>query len=71
VRETLLQLLRINVQRFRGGLEFKAHRLVYHQTLGGRVKRKKKTLLLAPLGDTAAVLRATAQKQQDHASGWG
>ena len=33
------------VQRFRGGLVFKAHRLLYHSTLGLRViKKKKKTL---------------------------
>ena len=31
-----------NVQRFRGGLIFKAHRLVYHSTLGLRVIKKKK-----------------------------
>ena len=33
-----------NVQRFQGGLVFKAHRLLYHATLGFRVikKRKKK-----------------------------
>ena len=36
------QLLYINVQRFRGGLVFKAHRLVYHSTLGLRVIKKKK-----------------------------
>jgi len=36
------QLLRINVQRFRGGLVFKAHRLLYHSTLGLRVIKKKK-----------------------------
>jgi len=30
------------VQRFRGGLVFKAHRLVYHATLGLRVIQKKK-----------------------------
>ena len=29
--------LRRNVKRFRGGLVFKAHRLVYHSTLGSRV----------------------------------
>jgi len=29
------------VQRFRGGLVFQAHRLVYHSTLGWRVKKKK------------------------------
>ena len=31
--------------RFRGGLVFKAHRLVYHSTLGlGVIKKKKKKL---------------------------
>ena len=30
------------VQRFRGGLVFKAHRLVYHSTPGWRVIKKKK-----------------------------
>jgi len=34
---------------FRGGLVFKAHRLVYHSTLGSRVikKKKKKNLVQA------------------------
>jgi len=31
-----------NAKRFRGGLVFKAHRLVYHSTLGLRVIKKKK-----------------------------
>ena len=31
-----------NVKRFRGGLVVKAHRLVYHATLGVRVIKKKK-----------------------------
>ena len=30
------------VKRLRGGLVFKAHRLVYHSTLGWRVVKKKK-----------------------------
>jgi len=30
------------VQRFRGGLVFKAYRLLYHSTLGLRVIKKKK-----------------------------
>jgi hypothetical protein len=30
------------VERFRGGLVFKAHRLLYHSTLGSRVIKKKK-----------------------------
>ena len=33
-----------NVKRFRGGLVFKAHRLVYHSTLGLRVIKKRKNL---------------------------
>ena len=49
-----------NVQRFRGGLVFKAHRLVYHSTIGlivikkkkkknkKKKKKKKKTSLSAP-----------------------
>ena len=35
------QLLRRNVKRFRGGLVFKAHRLVYHSTLVLKVRKKK------------------------------
>ena len=31
-----------NVQWFRGGLVFKAHRLLYHSTLGLRVIKKKR-----------------------------
>ena len=31
-----------NVQRFRGGLVFKAHGLLYHSTLSLRVIKKKK-----------------------------
>ena len=37
------------MKRFRGGLVFKAHRLVHHTTLGWRVIKKKKKHL-APLG---------------------
>ena len=40
------QLLRSNVKRFRGGLVFKAHSLLYHSTLGLRVIKKKKRGLL-------------------------
>ena len=36
------QVLRRNVKRFRGGLVFKAHILLYHSTLGLRVIKKKK-----------------------------
>ena len=37
-----------NHLRFRGGLVFKAHRLLYHSTLGLRViKKKKKNRLIA------------------------
>ena len=47
-------MLHRNVQRFRGGLVFKAHRLLYHSTLGLRVKKKKKDLE-ADLGEEARV----------------
>ena len=40
-----LQLLYRNVQRSRGGLVFKAHRLVYHSILGLRVIKKKRRTL--------------------------
>jgi len=33
---------RVDVKRFRGGLVVKAHRLLYHSTLGLRVKKKKR-----------------------------
>ena len=36
------QLPSRNVERFQGGLVSKAHRLLYHSTLGSRVKKKKK-----------------------------
>jgi len=36
-----VQLYR-NVQRFRGGLVFKAHRLLYHTTLGLSVIKKRR-----------------------------
>ena len=35
------QLLHINTQRFRSGLVFKAHRLLYHSTLCLRVIKKR------------------------------
>jgi len=44
------QQLHRNVQRFRGGLVFKAHRLLYHSTLGLRVMKKKKTQPSRPAG---------------------
>ena len=51
------QLLHSNVQRFRGGLVFKAHRLLYHSTLGLRVVKKKKKVVPSPL--MAATSEAT------------
>ena len=36
------------VQRFRGGLVFKAHRLLHHSTLGLRVIKKKKKVVIGP-----------------------
>ena len=42
IHSTSEQLLSRNVKRFRGGLVFKAHRLLYHSSLGLRVIKKKK-----------------------------
>ena len=42
-------IVRRNVQRLRGGLVFKAHRLLYHSNLGLRVIKKKR-ILFAPRG---------------------
>jgi len=42
-----------NVKRFRGGLVFKAHRLVYHPTLGSRVIKKKEEEVRYPQFMTA------------------
>ena len=35
------QVLGRNEERFRGGLVFKAHRLLYYSTLGSRVIKKE------------------------------
>jgi len=41
-----------NVERFRGGLVFKAHRLLHHSTLGSRVIKKKRSLCVVQLSLT-------------------
>ena len=41
------KLRRRNVKRFRGGLVFKAHRLLYHSTPGSRVRKEKRSLGIA------------------------
>ena len=58
-------LLYINMQRFRGGLVSKDHRLVYHSTLGLRVIKKKKDYANAPLllAQTIRVVIFVTQKQ--------
>ena len=46
------------MERFRGGLVFKARRLVYHSILGSRViKKKKKDLLVARVEGESFVAR--------------
>ena len=42
------QLLGRNVKRFRGGLVFKARRLLCHSTLGSRVIRKRRRATSCP-----------------------
>ena len=60
------QLLRRNVNRFRGGLVFKAHRLVYHSTLDLRViKKKKKVRGRAVFRDAAPPFFPTVSRGQD------
>ena len=44
------------MQRFRSGLGFKAHRLLYHSTLGLRVIKKKKTPLALASWERAAMM---------------
>ena len=43
----------LDVQWFRGGLVFKAHRLLHHSTLGSRVKTKKKKKSTCSSGEEA------------------
>jgi len=50
--------------RFRGGIVFKAHRLLYHSTLGWRVMKKKRKLpVLYALSsiDSGVVFRVEVQ----------
>ena len=49
-------LLRKNVKRSRGGLVFKAHRLVYHSPLVSRVIKKKKKKVTVQVGGTPVTL---------------
>jgi len=53
------------VKRFRGGLVFKAHRLLYHSTLGSRVIQKKKKGLGLRIH---VAVKATVDVQFEHAS---
>ena len=52
----------LNLKRFRGGLVFKAHRLVYHFTLGLRVIKKKKKLCRA----VSPCLKGMLSRAQNH-----
>ena len=58
------QLLSRKVQRFRGGLVFKAGRLVYHSTLGSRVI--KQTTCDEGAAGEAAVVRHSVQQLGSH-----
>ena len=49
------RLLHRNVQWFRGGLVFKAHRIVYNSSRGSRVIKKKKVLGTASARSVGAV----------------
>ena len=54
-----------NVKRFRGGLVFKAHRLLYHSTLGWRVIKKKEGIA-GCTGGTPASRRAATPRDRAH-----
>ena len=47
-RSDVVRCFRRNEKRFRGGLVCKAHRLVYHSTLGLRVIKKKEVISMWP-----------------------
>ena len=53
------QLLRRNVKRFRGGLVFKAHRPLYHSTLGSKVKKKKRRWDFSSANDCVCLCQNT------------
>ena len=59
------QLLYRNVQRFRGGLALKAHRLLYHSALGLRVIQKKKYHDEVALGVAEEVLALDPRRVED------
>ena len=52
------------VKRFRGGLVFKAHRLVYHSTLGSRAMNKNRKS--SALRGWASHLECAAPVQGEH-----
>jgi hypothetical protein len=53
------QLLRRIVNRFRGGLVFKAHRLLYHSSLGSSVtKKRQKAARANSTSDPASTIQA-------------
>jgi len=61
------QLLYRNVQRFRGGLVFKAHRLLYHLTLGLRVIKKKANIISVEVSDSGfSATKITKRHSMDY-----
>ena len=60
------QLLSRNVERFRGGLVFKALRLLHHSTLGSKVIRKKRRRPCAHGRHSFAQLRPHPPHQAAH-----
>ena len=62
------QLLHTNEKRLRGGLVLKAHRWLYHSTLGARVIKKKKYLAIdVEVGAEAKRSKLVVQ----FSAGWG
>ena len=52
------------VKQFRGGLEFKPHRLLYHSTLGLRVRKKKTKTPIASQNAVFVTTRNPAKRDR-------
>ena len=63
---SIQELLRRNVKRFRGGLLFKAHKLLYLSTLGLIVKRREESKNLLP-----SLLKEKTSRSAECAPGHG
>jgi len=56
------------VKRFRGGLEFKAHKLVYPSTIGWRVIKKRRSLVRGRTSFLAKMAKKSSHVRFWHAT---